>query len=271
MTIPKPTRVNSQAAIRAARKPFCEKCGRQASGEPHHIRSRGAGGSDIPENLIQLCAGCHIEAQEYRIKPAALIEIVARRERKPMEEIYAAIGWTAPEVLPAVVRKEEPSLEELIQAFITLQEQEADCQWAKGEILAALLDRQVKPSWIASQVGVSAAQVRELVKVYRAFPEPGMRVPQLSWYHHRVAANFSDPAGWIARAADEQMSTRQLREAILENEAQDAIREIAELEEVRERREAEEALRAVKDVLRRGGDSAAWLTQQLRLLLSPAA
>ena len=39
--------------------PFCEACGKPAHGIPHHIRTRGAGGRDNPENLLRLCWKCH--------------------------------------------------------------------------------------------------------------------------------------------------------------------------------------------------------------------
>jgi hypothetical protein len=37
----------------------CEACGGPARGLPHHIKHRGAGGSDEPENLLRLCHWCH--------------------------------------------------------------------------------------------------------------------------------------------------------------------------------------------------------------------
>ena len=33
----------------------CEICGQAARRFPHHLKTRGAGGDDIPENLISLC------------------------------------------------------------------------------------------------------------------------------------------------------------------------------------------------------------------------
>jgi len=40
--------------------PNCEACFKPALGWPHHIRSRGAGGSDDHDNLISLCSSCHV-------------------------------------------------------------------------------------------------------------------------------------------------------------------------------------------------------------------
>lgn len=47
------------AKLKAYRKDYCEACYKPAMGMPHHIKSRGAGGSDEPENLLQLCGWCH--------------------------------------------------------------------------------------------------------------------------------------------------------------------------------------------------------------------
>ena len=40
---------------------FCEICGYHAD-PPHHIRTRGAGGSDEASNLLSLCTAHHREA-----------------------------------------------------------------------------------------------------------------------------------------------------------------------------------------------------------------
>lgn len=97
--LPKPQRIRSRATIRAMRKPYCEVCGRPAFGEPHHIRSRGAGGEDIPANLIQLCVHCHYGRKHSRAEAGfdgRLIAIVAAREGLTPEQVRRAIGWEAP-------------------------------------------------------------------------------------------------------------------------------------------------------------------------------
>lgn len=35
--------------------PYCEACGELCHGMPHHIKSRGSGGGDGPDNLLRLC------------------------------------------------------------------------------------------------------------------------------------------------------------------------------------------------------------------------
>ena len=39
---------------------------------PHHITTRGAGGSDQPENGIALCLPCHVSVHNGHITPATL-------------------------------------------------------------------------------------------------------------------------------------------------------------------------------------------------------
>jgi 5-methylcytosine-specific restriction endonuclease McrA len=39
---------------------------------PHHITTKGAGGSDQPENGISLCQACHVSVHNGHITPATL-------------------------------------------------------------------------------------------------------------------------------------------------------------------------------------------------------
>lgn len=38
---------------------LCEACFKPAQGLPHHIKHRGAGGTDDYRNLLRLCHSCH--------------------------------------------------------------------------------------------------------------------------------------------------------------------------------------------------------------------
>lgn len=77
---PKPRRIRNHRAIQAARRPRCEVCGNTWSLQVHHIRSRGAGGDDLPENLICLCVECHTKVHAGQISRETLCGIVRRRE-----------------------------------------------------------------------------------------------------------------------------------------------------------------------------------------------
>ena len=72
---PKPKRIRDPKAIEQARKEYCQYCGLGGQVHVHHIKSRGAGGDDIPENLISLCPSCHDKAHRAKIKKEELRRI----------------------------------------------------------------------------------------------------------------------------------------------------------------------------------------------------
>jgi len=75
----KPKRTKSRNAIRAARKDRCQVCGSTWELQVHHIKSRGSGGGDVPENLICLCVECHTKAHAGRI-PKWYLRSIAEKE-----------------------------------------------------------------------------------------------------------------------------------------------------------------------------------------------
>ena len=90
-------RIKDRRAIKAARKNFCERCGRYAGIEPHHIFTVGSGGGDVSYNLVQLCTCCHIGAHSGNVQRDELLAIVAEREGMSADEVYRlnrkAMGW----------------------------------------------------------------------------------------------------------------------------------------------------------------------------------
>ena len=91
LAIPKFARVINQETIEACKRPNCEICGRMTNNEPHHIISRGAGGPDIAENLIQLCPICHTKAHSGSFSKQQLFNIIARRLNTTSELIEEKI------------------------------------------------------------------------------------------------------------------------------------------------------------------------------------
>lgn len=269
MLLPVRKRTDDSKIIKLIRKEYCELCGQKATGEPHHIRPRSLRGDDVPENLIQLCFNCHRLYHDGKISHHQLIPIVAKREEKEIKEIYNLTGWPIPETMPEPTDYTAPShidtqvktLEDIIQMYINLEEQERECRWAKGQLLDLMIKMGAKIGWIASQVGTSKAQIRELIKTYRAFPEEEDRNPELSWMHHRIAANSENPKEWIEIAANEQMSTRQLRKAIKES-----VGESTESEEEKELQEAKKVFVKVEEIITRGGPASKWLREKLKEL-----
>jgi len=84
----KPKRIVDKKLIKNMTGGYCEYCGRQAYGQPHHIKTVGSGGPDIRENLIQLsCSNCcHDKAHRGLIPKNVLFSIVAQREGITPEE-----------------------------------------------------------------------------------------------------------------------------------------------------------------------------------------
>ena len=80
--VPKDKRKNNKKLINA-KKHNCEYCGKKnCYTNTHHIRSKGAGGDDTENNLIELCGACHRKTHDGIIKKEDLLKIVKRRKRK---------------------------------------------------------------------------------------------------------------------------------------------------------------------------------------------
>jgi hypothetical protein len=267
VAIIRPERITSRKVIAECRKEYCELCGRSAPGEPHHIRPRSLGGSDIKENLIELCTEDHQKAQEGIIPYSVLVAVVAEREGMSIADVCVLIGWPIPDekeiITPVVPAFAGRTLDELLQEYISLQESEDDTHWSKGAVCLVFTEGMgASASKVASWFGISAAQVRELVKTFKAFPEESKRVPDLDWMHHRIAANTLEPDKWIAEAADNDMSTRQMQEKI--DVACGKIKS-----EDSQKAKAEKALLLTKEVLSEEDASADWLRAQLLDLIMP--
>lgn len=262
--------LNDQVSNTEMRLPYCEYCGHSGGAfHTHHIHSSGAGGPDIRANKINLCPICHRRAQDYEIKPYELAILVARREKAKVRDVYGAIGLPVPENIEeleelAKTDKETPkTIEDLISMLIQTEQNSQEIRFLQGEIINELTSRNVKYSFIASQIGKSTAYIRTVHKTFIAFPTEEQRIPTLSWTHHKIAAFTDNPAQWIARAADEEMSTRQLREAILREEDQEAI---VEDENKKALAQAEHVLAKVLEIIEKGGPAAAWLKAELQNL-----
>lgn len=214
---------------------WCQICGRSDLAiHAHHIRSRGAGGADTPENLVWVCAECHTRIHAARLEP------VARRT--------SAL----------------PPLEELLQLFTDTVEAGDDLRWLQGAVILLLLEGfGLKPRDVSSLTGWSPAQVREAARTFAAFPEESTRIPGLSWYHHRLASRTDDPPAWLARASDEGWSTRQMAEA-MRAALGGKSEEDARLEK------SERIVRMAREVLGRPGPAADYLRAELGRLLGAA-
>ena len=43
-------------------------CGKTGQTEKHHIKTKGSGGDDLPQNLIEVCRKCHRLIHDGKIK-----------------------------------------------------------------------------------------------------------------------------------------------------------------------------------------------------------
>lgn len=248
---------------------YCEYCGAPGYTEEHHIKTRGSGGKDILLNKIKLCMKCHDDAQQYKIDRLDLIQIVAKREMVSPEEVCQAIEIPVPDKFPPLPEKErEPGIEELIQAYISLEEQERESKWVKAQLLEAMLSAGAKASWLASQIGISVSLIKKMVKTFKAFPEENMRVPELDFEHHFIAAGSHNPSAMIAKAADEQLSSRQLRKLIDEEEASEGLKSLIHDEEEKEVKAAKSIYNKIEKIIAAGGPAANYLKDKIRDLIA---
>lgn len=50
------------------KKGVCELCGKKGQTEKHHIKTKGSGGNDTKDNLIEICRVCHTKIHQGEIK-----------------------------------------------------------------------------------------------------------------------------------------------------------------------------------------------------------
>jgi len=238
LLLPKSARVVDPAAVKSARGKFCQVCGKyQESGlHVHHIKTRGSGGGDTPDNLVRLCYECHTRVHAGTLK------------------------------IETVVVRELPGVEEVLQVFTDYRELTESGQWGQAAALTVLkAGLKMTARQISADTGLSPAMIREMLRTYSAFHDESTRVPDLSFYHHRLASRAENPYEWIQKAAENDWSTRQLDEAM----------KMAGAVSVKARKEkllakAEKAFRMVDEVFAEGGEPSEWLYNNLAKLLALA-
>jgi hypothetical protein len=108
------------------------------------------------------------------------------------------------------------SIEEVATHYGSAMEDETAAAFLQGKILAEAIESGFKAKEVVTAcVGRSRMKYRTVcnrLKVYRAFGDDWN--PQVTWYTHLLAAGTDNPREWLERAVDENMSTRQLQNAI---------------------------------------------------------
>lgn len=74
--VPKNKRIVNKKLINK-KKHNCEYCCKKnCYTNTHHIKSKGSGGNDTEENLIELCGDCHRKVHDGTIKKEELLKII---------------------------------------------------------------------------------------------------------------------------------------------------------------------------------------------------
>lgn len=81
----KPTR--NRKNLQPYREMPCAACGHMPPSDPHHIKTRGAGGTDDGWNIVSLCRAHHI--QWHSMGPSKMLELYPR-----LGPVLKARGWT---------------------------------------------------------------------------------------------------------------------------------------------------------------------------------
>lgn len=80
----KKIRIQDKALLKSVKSERCVICGKDS--DPCHIKSRGSGGDDVPENLIPMCRNHH--GTQHSIGWSRFIELYPR-----VEEVLNSKGW----------------------------------------------------------------------------------------------------------------------------------------------------------------------------------
>ena len=65
--VPKNKRIVNKKLLKD-KKGMCEICHRYTQTEKHHIKTKGSGGDDSEDNLIEVCRNCHTKIHTGEIK-----------------------------------------------------------------------------------------------------------------------------------------------------------------------------------------------------------
>lgn len=65
--VPKQKRIVNKKLLQD-KKGICQLCGKKAQTEKHHKKTKGSGGDDTEENLIEVCRMCHTKIHTGEIK-----------------------------------------------------------------------------------------------------------------------------------------------------------------------------------------------------------
>ena len=71
---PKNTRIKNKKVLKN-KQGMCKLCGKCGQTEKHHIKSKGSGGDDSEENLIEVCRMCHTKIHTGEIRKKDILKM----------------------------------------------------------------------------------------------------------------------------------------------------------------------------------------------------
>ena len=77
--IPKNSRIVNKKLLKD-KTGICEICGKKTNTEKHHIKTKGSGGDDVSDNLIEVCRNCHIRIHTGEIPKQVLLKIKGKKD-----------------------------------------------------------------------------------------------------------------------------------------------------------------------------------------------
>lgn len=149
------------------------------------------------------------------------------------------------------------TINDIRQHIVTLRQQQEEHRFIIGELMHYAITMGETVGQLAYDNNCSAGYVRQMIKVWQAFPTEEARLPfsDLTFQHYKLAAYSDDPVGWLELAVDNAWSTRELRLAINGSAVVDELRA------------AERVYGKVERVLEAGGQGASYLHERLTKLL----
>lgn len=116
------------------------------------------------------------------------------------------------------------SLDDLLGELVSVIQYEHKAKFAQGDVLYAACEpdaitrlgftsQDALLKWAAQQTGRELRTMWKRLQVSRTFA-PDQRNDRVSWECHWIASTTDDPAYWLARAADLEMTSLQLKMAI---------------------------------------------------------
>lgn len=146
----------------------------------HHILSRGAGGSDDPDNIIHLCFECHRKVHDGVLN------------------------------INESIKQPNVSTEGLVDFAIQIR----DCEWELAKICYFLTARGFDVSSLSYILKKSKRHINDLIRTFQAFPFEESRIPELSFTHHKIAARAKNPHEMLNLAYEKRLSTRELSKLV---------------------------------------------------------